>query len=235
MSLTDNETGLNYDWSTLLYLSEYFAYNSTYTMEAKDMAGYKGNEHFYYYFKYWTDSEGNQYRDKKISGTLTSDVEYTAVFEEVSSNACRITASLAAGMGPGWGSASVDGEYYLPGNFATLTAMSAPGYSFVEWRNKATGEEFKDNPLTVTVEDNTDYIAYFAKEVTDDMFNGSIFVVGDNKYIQFMKGFLTYEDGEPMITEDPKNLENSWFSWYYDKTSVTKKMIDDYVRPYSYR
>lgn len=223
MSLTDNETGLNYDWSTLLYLSEYFAYNSTFTMEAKDMAGYKGDKHFYYYFKYWTDSEGNQYRDKKISGTLTSDVEYTAVFEEFSGNAHRITASLAAGMGPGWGSASVDKEYYLPGDFATLTATPAPGCSFVCWRNKATGEEFKENPLSVKVENDADYVAYFSKEATDDMFSGSIFKAGDNKYIQFMKGTLVFESDDMYMTEHQYDVPKSFFHWRNEPTIYVKE------------
>lgn len=230
LSLIDNEKGINYDLKHVDNLSNYFAYNSTYTLEADNLTG-TIEKPCYYYFKCWTDSKGNQYRDKKISGTLTSDVEYTAEFGE---KGYWVTASLAAGVGSGWGSTYVDREgcnelFYSAGDIATFTATPASGCSFVCWRNKATGEEFKDNPLSVKVDDDADYIAYFSKEVADDMFMDVKYKVGDNKYIQFMKGPLVYNDGEPAV--DDEQFKYSAFSWYYEMVPVRGEDIGYYSKP----
>ncbi|MBQ0082025.1 MAG: hypothetical protein KBT41_01910, partial [bacterium] len=230
LSLIDNEKGINYDLKHIDNLSNYFAYNSTYTLEADNLTGTIAKP-CYYYFKCWTDSKGNQYRDKKISGTLTSDVKYTAEFGE---KGYWVTASLAAGVGSGWGSTYVDREgcnelFYSAGDIATFTATPASGCSFVCWRNKATGEEFKDNPLSVKVDGDADYIAYFSKEVDDDMFMDVKYKVGDNKYIQFMKGPLVYNDGEPAV--DDEQSKYTAFSWYYEMVPVRGEDIGYYSKP----
>lgn len=192
----------------------YISYGDQFTIEARENEGY--------YFHHWTDSDGNVYYDKNISVTMDSDKEYTVFFSE--KNSYFVEANIS---GSKWGTVSVGTEggskqVYLEGSTATLTAIPDPGCSFLKWRNKETGDDFWENPLSFEVKGNSDYVAFFTKEAGDDMFIDCRYKVGDNKFVQFMKGTLVYENETISLAEHQYDIPKSWF-WWCDEMSPAIK------------
>lgn len=91
-----------------------------------------------------------------------------------------------------------DRLYYKKGEKVTLTAKPEKGYALANWSGIGI-EETRDNPITITMLDDVDLIAYFGKsyEFTDDFSTGDnwpdmedeIFYAGveDGKYVMTIK------------------------------------------------
>lgn len=96
--------------------SKYFGFGETYHIEA---VGKNSKA-----FLYWTDSQGNRIPDRILTGTMTTDLDYTAWFSAAD---YKVTASLAAGSGPDWGTVSVgsDGYSKLHAFSAVQSSMSS--------------------------------------------------------------------------------------------------------------
>ena len=111
-----------------------------------------------YEFEQWND--GNTQNPRTI--TVTENAMYIANFKVVqSSSENKYTVSLYSNNNA-YGSVMGDGEY-AEGEKATLIAIPATGYMFVQWNDGNTS-----NPREITVTTNVQYIASFEKAISGD-------------------------------------------------------------------
>ena len=60
------------------------------------------------------------------------------------------------------GSTSFESGEYGSGQQLTFSATQNEGYEFVEWINESTGQKYTTNPLTVSVNNDGNFVAVFA-------------------------------------------------------------------------
>ena len=123
-----------------------YEYLDSATVEAQCTAAH-------YHFVSWS----NGVRDNPYTFTMRQDTLLTAVFA-IDTHRVQLAVSEA-----GYGHAEGDGlfSYGMP---CTVTATAEAGYHFVQWSN---GE--RDNPLTLTVVQDTLLTAQFIADVTPDI------------------------------------------------------------------
>jgi hypothetical protein len=135
VSVTANNTGMG----SVTGSGDYAA-NTTVTMMATPKTGYR--------FVQWND--GNNQNPRTI--TVTKDTSFTATFVDVNQNTYRITL-LSNDQTKG----TVMGGGDFPANTTTsIGAIANPGYRFVQWNDGNT-----DNPRTITVTQDTTFVATF--------------------------------------------------------------------------
>ena len=104
-----------------------------------------------YYFVNWTDNNGSVVSDQASARFIVeANVTYTANFADGSEYTITAVPDDAAhGQVTGAGT-------YMAGTTVTLTAVEFPNYYFTQWNDGNT-----DNPRSVTVTANADYIAEY--------------------------------------------------------------------------
>ncbi len=60
------------------------------------------------------------------------------------------------------GSTSFESGEYGSGQQLTFSATQNEGYEFVEWINESTGQKYTTNPLTVSVNIDGNFVAFFS-------------------------------------------------------------------------
>ena len=68
------------------------------------------------------------------------------------------------------GSVNFNSGDYVAGTTVTFTATPRDGYVFTNWINTSTNQTFTTNPLSITVNENTDLVANFEKAAYNIMF-----------------------------------------------------------------
>ena len=111
---------------------------------------------------------------------------------------------------------------YAVGSSVTFTATPKTGYVFSSWTNTSTNQTYTTNPLSITVNENTNLVANFEKVVYNIMFTisgeGSVQkeVVGGGEFTHESQVKLTatpsenysffYWNNDPGDTENPKTI-----------------------------
>lgn len=160
----------------------FYKENTTATLIANPASGYK--------FVKWSD--GNSDNPRVI--TVTADVEYTAIFEIVSSSPkpTEFTVSLSSSdnaMGSVMGAGS-----YEKDATATLIAIPASGYNFVKWNDGNI-----ENPRVITISKNVEYVAEFAQASGNIESEYTITVVASDNSMGTIVGAGKYEVGATAI------------------------------------
>lgn len=123
-----------------------YEHGSTVTLTAKANNGYQ--------FTGWSNGS----TDNPLVFTAKEDVSVTANFELIPIKEYTITVYVAPE-----GSGTVEGAgKYEEGKTATLVALPAEGYEFLQWSDGNT-----DNPRTITVTENLTLIATFKKKTVE--------------------------------------------------------------------
>ena len=128
-----------------------------------------------YNFVGWSD--GNTTNPRIV--TLTQDTVFTAIFQ---ANIQRYTITVMS-VNDSMGTVS-GGGIYEEGSQVTITATAAEGYHFVSWNDGDT-----NNPRTITVTEDTTYIANFAVNTY------TITVTSANDSMGTVSGGGIYEEG----------------------------------------
>ncbi|MCL2289156.1 MAG: hypothetical protein FWC34_00395, partial [Bacteroidetes bacterium] len=118
-----------------------------------------------YYFVSWTDKEiGQVSTDLEYEFEVTGAQILQADFTKYQYN---ITTSVAtSGTGTITGNGTGTHEHDC-GNVVTLTPVPATGYHFEKWVNTETGLDIFDNPLVITVNKDSTFVAHFAINTYD--------------------------------------------------------------------
>ena len=132
-----------------------------------------------YNFVGWSD--GNTTNPRIV--TLTQDTVFTAIFQ---ANIQRYTITVMS-VNDSMGTVS-GGGIYEEGSQVTITATAAEGYHFVSWNDGDT-----NNPRTITVTEDTTYIANFAVNTY------TITVTSANDSMGTVSGGGTYEEASQII------------------------------------
>ena len=120
------------------------------------------------------------------------------------------------------GSVSFNSGDYVAGTTVTFTAIPEDGYVFTNWTNTSTNQTFTTNPLSITVNENTNLVANFEKAAYNVMFTisgqGSVQkeVVGGGGFTHGSQVKLTatpsenysffYWNNDPGDTDNPKTI-----------------------------
>ena len=140
---------------------------STATISATPYQGYR--------FVRWDDDNA----DNPRTITVTDDVTFTAIFEELPSYTITVLSSDEA-----YGSVSGGGTYY-EGSTATISATPYQGYRFVRW-----DDDNADNPRTITVTDDVTFTAIF-----EELPSYTITVLSSDEAYGSVSGGGTYYEG----------------------------------------
>ena len=120
------------------------------------------------------------------------------------------------------GSVSFNSGDYVAGTTVTFTATPRDGYVFTNWTNTSNNQTFTTNPLSITVNENTNLVANFEKAAYNVMFTisgqGSVQkeVVGGGGFTHGSQVKLTatpsenysffYWNNDPGDTDNPKTV-----------------------------
>ena len=120
------------------------------------------------------------------------------------------------------GSVSFNSGDYVAGTTVTFTATPRDGYVFTNWTNTSNNQTFTTNPLSITVNENTNLVAYFEKAAYNVMFTisgqGSVQkeVIGGGGFTHGSQVKLTatpsenysffYWNNDPGDTDNPKTV-----------------------------
>ena len=120
------------------------------------------------------------------------------------------------------GSVSFNSGDYVAGTTVTFTATPRDGYVFTNWTNTSNNQTFTTNPLSITVNENTNLVANFEKAAYNVMFTisgqGSVQkeVIGGGGFTHGSQVKLTatpsenysffYWNNDPGDTDNPKTV-----------------------------
>lgn len=157
-----------------------FPYGDTVNVSATAAEGY--------YFVNWTDNNGSVVSDQNSARFIVeADVTYTANFADGSEYTITAVADTSVhGQVTGAGT-------YMAGTTVVLTAVEFPNYFFTQWNDGNT-----DNPRTINVTANADYIAYY------DTVAYTVTVNGVDSLVKYGASFTAMAD------EDACRTFNGW-------------------------
>ena len=147
-----------------------FPYGDTVNLSATAAEGY--------YFVNWTDNNGSVVSDQNSARFIVeADVTYTANFADGSEYTITAVADTSVhGQVTGAGT-------YMAGTTVVLTAVEFPNYFFTAWNDGNT-----DNPRTINVTANADYIAYY------DTVAYTVTVNGVDSLVKYGRSFTANAD-----------------------------------------
>ncbi len=147
-------------------------------------------------------SGGASGTDNPKSITITGNTSVTATFTEDD-----YTLTLTT-VGSGSATKSPNQANYRYGDVVTLTATADTGWSFYDWTGDASGT---DNPLTITIQGNTNVTARFNESGSDEYYI-TVTTVGDGS-VTFLPDQATYQIGDEVTltaTGGPGYTFSSW-------------------------
>jgi hypothetical protein len=163
---------------------------STATISATPYQGYR--------FVQWDDNN----TDNPRTITVTDDITFTAIFEELPSYTITVLSSNEA-----YGSVSGGGTYY-EGSTATISATPYQGYRFVRW-----DDDNADNPRTIIVTDDVTFTAIF-----EELPSYTITVLSSNEAYGSVSGGGTYYEGSTATISATPYQGYRFVSWNDDIT-----------------
>ena len=163
-----------------------FEEGATVSISATANSGYK--------FTQWND--GNAENPRKV--TVSSDINFTAVFEENPIYTVSVTANDAS-----FGSVKGGGEFE-EGSTTSISATVKRGYKFTQWNDGNT-----ENPRTITVTESCIYVATFEKISTaiSEVENGTTITIANNQILVNGEApaFVTNISGQKIANQNLKS------------------------------
>jgi hypothetical protein len=146
-----------------------------------------------YQFDHWGEEASGS--TNQVTVTMDSDKRVVAYFTELSED---VTYTLSTSVSPsGCGSISPDSDTCNAGESVTLTATPSSGYRFDHWGGSVSGSV---NPVTVTMDNDRNVIAYFTVENAPLQIEGIQLQFGSaTKQATFKTADKTYE---PVSADD---------------------------------
>ena len=187
----------------------------------------------HYHFVQWND--GNTSNPRMVN--ITSDVEYTALFEEDEKYRVSVVANDST-----YGTVSGGGEYYI-GAQITIRATAGNHYYFSEWSDGSS-----ENPRVVTVIGNMTYTAnfeptpYLVTVTANDLSRGNVSGGGTYPYGSEVEisataypgfVFVKWYDGDSNATRNITVLDNCYYQAIFEADNT--EGISDIEYDYSVR
>ena len=155
-----------------------------------------------YHFSQWSDGDLSNPR----KAIITQDTTFTAKFAK---NVYTINVSTYTSH-KAWGVVTGAGEYEY-GSTAVISAEPNYGYHFKYWGHD---NNTTKNPLTITVTENKDYVAYFAKNtysitVEYNPDQGTVTYPSEAEYLSNVNLYATPKNGYQFVQWSDGNTSNS--------------------------
>ena len=157
-------------------------------------------------FVQWND--GNTEASRTV--TVSTDITYTATFEEV----LEQYAITAVSANPSWGTVTGGGTYYS-GSQVTLVATPVEGCRFVRWDDGVT-----DSLRVITVTENATYVATFSN--TPPMPTYTITVQSNDETMGTVSGGGVYEAGTMVSISATANEGYVFVQWNDGNISASR-------------
>jgi hypothetical protein len=157
------------------------------------------------HFVQWSD--GNTFNPRNV--TVTQDATYTAQFAADMQYTVTVSSD-----DPAHGSVTGGGTYY-DGDQATVTAMPATHYHFVQWNDGNT-----QNPRTFTVTNDVSYTAHFAEDP-----QYTITVLSGNPMMGTATGGGTFYMGESIVISAAANEHYLFTQWSDGNTQNPRTVV----------
>jgi len=164
-----------------------------------------------YRFVSWHDGNTVNPRDVVVTG----NADYTAIFEEEPSVPTYTITAIANNNEYG---TVTGGGVYEAGEEVTLEAIANTGYVFTGWNDGNT-----QNPRTITVTGNAQYIATFENENNVTMY--TITVETNNPAMGTVTGGGRYVEGSTAIIEATANAGYRFVSWNDGNTDNPRNVV----------
>lgn len=163
-----------------------------------------------YVFDYWIDENGNKYTDNPLLIGLKGGqtLTYTAYFKDITYNISASSNYATYGTVSG-------GKKAVKGEKVTLTAKPAKDAVFLLWRDK-NGNEYFDNPLTVTATEDMTYKAIFDEKIN---------------ITEQPEGIVYFDTGAPAKISLTATGPIDCYTWYFKRPDKSSFAIDEEFEP----